>query len=357
MKTIQPIPTLLITLLLLATACQSEEQADVTDEETLVRTVNVNVVEITPGEFNSYIRMAGNVTTSNDVHISAEVSGRVMNVLNREGVRISEGESILKIDDRRLLQEIRRLEAQTEQSRENFERLQNLYNDQNIGSEIDVINARSTFEQNQASLEALRVDLEHTTITAPFDGIVEDISVEAGEMVAPGTEVARMISQSGLKLTIGVPARYANAVDIGDMAEVWFDFAPEEIHSLPVTFIGNSIDPNNRTFRAELEFPTGMEDIKVEMLANVRLRTMHIDSTIVVSEEFILNENGGSVAYVTSENENGQPVAEQRILSTGPASGSQIVVNAGLEPGDYLITVGSAYLQNGTRINIVTPTE
>ncbi|MEX2368766.1 MAG: efflux RND transporter periplasmic adaptor subunit [Balneolaceae bacterium] len=340
---------LIFTVSLVLLSCETEAPEE--SETELVRTVNVELLELEPEDFASYLRLVGTVTTSQDVRISAEVSGRVLEFYKREGDSVRKGGQILKIDDQKLRQEVRRLRAVTEQSRENYERLQRLYETDDIGSEIEVLNARYTYEQNQASLESMEVDLENTSIKAPFNGEIEEILVETGERVSPGTPVLRLISRSGMKITVGIPGRYSGDVDRGDEAEVWFDFAPENRLNLPISFVGSTIDPLNRTFKADLELPDDVVNAKIDMLANVRLRTHHIPEVIVVGEEFIFRRDDHYVAYVAGENEEGQPVAVERSLDLGPTYGNRVVVNEGLNAGDRLITLGSSYLQDGTRIS------
>ncbi|NIQ11239.1 MAG: hypothetical protein GWO08_16805, partial [Gammaproteobacteria bacterium] len=86
---------------------------------------------------------------------------------------------------------------------------------------------------------------------------------------------------------LGVPARYAGAVNLGDMAEIWFDYDTETRYQLPVTFIGNTIDPTNRTFTVEIDLPTELNQVKIDMIANVRLRTERIENAIVIGEEYV----------------------------------------------------------------------
>lgn len=342
---------LFIMLLLLAAACQNGAEEAATEE--LARIVNVHLEEIGKEDFSSYIQLVGRVTSRNDVRVSAEVNGPVREIYRREGDAVRSGESVLKIDDRRLAQEVRRLEAMTRQSEENHERLRRLFEQERIGSEIEVLNARYTWEQNLAALEALRVDLEKTAIEAPFSGEIDEILVEQGEMVMAGTPVFRIINRSALRIVAGVPARYAGSVKAGSEAEVWFDSDPENRIRMPIVFVGNAIDPANRTFRIELEVPSGLEQVKIDMLARVELETLHLDDVIVINGEYIYREQESHIAWVASRDENGREVAERRVLQIGPSWANRVVVTGGLNPGDRLITTGSAYLQDQTRINPV----
>lgn len=334
---------------MLLLACESEPE----DVEQDVRTVNVETEVIEKQQFESFLRQVGMVVTSADVNVSAEVNGRITEVIKREGMPVRAGETVIKIDDRRLQQEVRRLRSATEQSRENYERLERLYDDENIGSEIDVLNSKYTYEQNVSALESMKIDLENTLIKAPFDGVLENLFSEKGEMVSPGVPVFRLVSSINKKIRLGVPARFSEVVDRGDEAEVWFDFDPSERYRMPISFIGNTIDPRNRTFRVEIELPADLDRVKIDMIANVRLRTEQLDDVIVVGEEFVFTKNGSSVVYTVDRNSSGDEIAVENIVKTGSSFANRTVIQEGLNEGELLITLGASYLNDGSRIRIV----
>ncbi|NBC65600.1 MAG: efflux RND transporter periplasmic adaptor subunit [Bacteroidetes bacterium] len=307
-------------------ACETETA----EVEQAVKTVNVETKQVEPEIFESYLQQVGTVTTNRDVRVSSEVSGRIVNLNKEEGEQVKEGETVIKVDDRKLQQELNRLQATTSQSKENYERLKRLYEEQDIGSEIDYLNAKYAYEQNLAALESIRVDLENTSISAPFTGILETVLTEVGEMVSPGTPVFRLISRQSKKVELGVPARFAGSVDLGDMAEVWFDYDTETRYQLPVSFVGNTIDPMNRTFTVEIDLPAELDQVKIDMIANVRLRTERIEDAIVVGEEYVFQKGGNNVIYVSSLDEQGNPIAVERVVSLGSAYGNNIVIRSGL---------------------------
>lgn len=345
MKNIQTITIVLLALGVLF-ACETETA----EPEQAVKTVNVKTERLEPEVFESYLQQVGTVTTNRDVQVSSEVSGRIVSLNKKEGDEVRQGETVIKVDDRKLQQELNRLQATTSQSKENYERLKRLYEEQNIGSEIDYLNAKYTYEQNLAALESVRIDLENTSISAPYTGIVETVLTEIGEMVSSGIPVFRLISKESKKVLLGVPARFAGAVDLGDSAEVWFDYDTETRYQLPVTFIGNTIDPTNRTFAVEIELPTELDQVKIDMIANVRLETEKIEDVIVVGEEYVFQKNGNNVVYVAGRDEEGNPVAAERVVNLGSTYGNNVVIEEGLTVGEELITLGASYLQEGSRI-------
>ncbi len=334
----------------LLTACAQEQEVS---QEELVKTVNVHTEILQPTVFERYLRLVGTVESLNDVNISAEVSGRIERYYADKGSRVTKGEQILKIDDSKLLQEKARLEAQTVQAREQYERLQRVFEQDSIGSEIDIINARSAYRQSKSALESIKVDLQNTTVSAPFDAILEDRMLEVGEMASPGMALVRLIGRDRLTVSAGVPSRFSDVVNIGDQAEVWFDFQSSDTLSLPITYVAESIDPQARTFEIEIALPAKAEKYKIDMIANVKLKTLQRDSVIVVGEEYVYQKEQGFVVYTVEENEQGNSVAREHLVKLGPSHENNVVIEEGLTRGQQLITVGSSFLQNDTRVEVV----
>jgi len=343
---------IIITVLLagLLTACAQEQEVS---QEELIKTVNVQTETLHAKTFERFLRLVGTVESLNDVNISAEVSGRIEKYYADKGSRVAKGEKILKIDDSKLLQEKARLEAQTEQAREQYERLQRVFEQDSIGSEIDVINAKAAYRQSKSALESIKVDLQNTTVSAPFDAILEDRMLETGEMASPGAPLVRLIGREQLTVSAGVPSRFSDVVNIGDQAEVWFDFQSSDTLNIPITYVAESIDPQARTFEIEIALPANAEKYKIDMIANVKLKTLQRDNVIVVGEEYVFQKEQGFVVYTVGENDQGNSVAREQIVKLGPSYENNIVIEEGLTSGQQLITVGSSFLQNDTRVEVV----
>lgn len=340
---------LLITALI--AGCSEGEQN--TSEEELVKTVNVETRTLERQPFERYLKLVGRVESQNDVRISSEVSGRIIKYYVEQGDEVKKGESILKIDDSQLIRERERLEAVTAQARENYERLERLFKQDSVGSEIEYLNAKYNYQQNKAALEAVKVSIEKTSVTAPFDATIENIFLEEGEMASPGAVLVRLIGTNKLKVSAGVPSTYSDVVKKGDRARIWFDFQRADTLKLPINFVGKSINPQARTFEVEFRLPPESENYKVDMLANVMIRTLDQKEVIVIGQEYIYQKDNENVVYTVAENENGDKVARRKSITLGASYKNSIVVLDGLESGEELITVGSSFLQDGMRINIV----
>lgn len=335
--------------------CSSDEMESSEPEE-LIKMVNVETEVLSSEPFNSFLRLVGTVETSDDVQLSAEVSGKVFMHVVSEGQKVQKGQTILRIDDAKLSQEVARLEAVVAQYETTWKRVQTLYEEENIGSEIDYLNAKYAYDQNKSALSSLLVDLENTEIIAPFTGVVETIFVEEGEMVAPGMPAIRLIGANQFVISAGVPARYANVVELGDRVDVWFDTQVQDTLAGTIVYVANSIDPSNRTFKIDIRLPSGKTYYKVDMIANLRLNTLSLNQAVVVSEEFVYSKGEGYVMYVKGTNSEGKDIALERKVELGPSFKTEVVISRGLAPGDEIITIGSAFLNDRVRINVVNST-
>ena len=334
----------------------SSDKMESSEPEELIKMVNVETEVLSSEPFNSFLRLVGTVETSDDVQLSAEVSGKVFMHVVSEGQKVQKGQTILRIDDAKLSQEVARLEAVVAQYETTWKRVQTLYEEENIGSEIDYLNAKYAYDQNKSALSSLSVDLENTEIIAPFTGVVETIFVEEGEMVAPGMPAIRLIGANQFVISAGVPARYANVVELGDRVDVWFDTQVQDTLAGTIVYVANSIDPSNRTFKIDIRLPSGKTYYKVDMIANLRLNTLSLNQAVVVSEEFVYSKGEGYVMYVKGTNSEGKDIALERKVELGPSFKTEVVISRGLAPGDEIITIGSAFLNDRVRINVVNST-
>lgn len=345
------LPILFFSFLMGSCSAPAEEQ---TNADELVKSVNVHTTLVQPRDFRSYVKLVGTITSDSDVEIAAEATGNVQRYFIDKGEKVEKGKPILKIDDQELLAERDRLEAITESSYENYKRLESLLEEEGIGSEIDVINARSQYRQNKASLNAVEIQIKKTLVIAPFDAVLEEKLVEEGEMAsaALGTLLFRLVSSDILKVKVGVPARYADVIKPGSPSKIWFDTNTSDTLSMPISFVGNSIDTQSRTFTAEIPIPNKVE-YKIDMIANVSLQTVEQRGVIVVGQQIIKQkDNGNYVVYVQGQ-DNGHEIALERKIELGPMYQNKVIVTDGLKPNDQLITTGFSFLQDSMRINVV----
>ena len=335
-----------------AAGCGGSEAGATEDADAFVKVVNVETATVEPRSFAATVRLTGEAEPETDVTLSAEEAGVLTRFVAARGQRVGRGAAIAQIDDAVLSAQVEEARAAAQLAEDRYVRQRRLWEEERIGSEIAYLQAKSEAEASAARLEQLRTRLARTVVRAPVAGTVDDHLVDAGEVVQPGTPIARLIDASLLEISGGVPERYAPRVSPGDSAQITFDILPARAFGGTISFVGTAVDRQSRTFPIEIEMDNPDGEVKPYMIANVRVLMRRIDDAIVVPRDVLLRTETGEQVMVVVEGENG-PVAEAREVSLGATSENEVVVTGGLAAGDRLIVRGHQMVDPGDRVRIV----
>jgi RND family efflux transporter MFP subunit len=332
-----------------AEADDAQESAGAAD---FARVINVEVAPLATEGFVEEIRLTSVALASQDVQVAAEESGVIRELYVDRGDRVAEGDPIAKIDDRVLAAQVAQARAAAELAAQTWERRRRLWEDDRVGSEIAYLEARFAAEQTAASLTGLEERLGRTVVRAPFSGVLDDRFVDVGAMVNPGDAIGRLVDLSPIKVAAGVPERYAPDVRVGDEAVVQFEVL-DEPYTSRIGYVGATVDPQNRTFRIEVELanPNGL--IKPQMVAGMSVTRRSVSEAIVVPQDALVRVENGYVVFVLGERE-GVQVAEARPVTLGPTRRNLVVIQEGVTAGEQLIVVGHRSVADGDRVNVVT---
>ena len=334
-------------------ACGSGEGAepDAPSNDT-GRATNVEVETVVGQPFTEFVRVVGTVEANRDVMVAAEESGVIRAFPVSRGARVAAGQPLARIDDAVLRAQYEQAAAEARLARETYERRRRLFEQDQVGSELTVIEARSRAESATAQARSLRTRLDRTVIRAPIAGTVETREVEVGSTVSPGTPVARVVDLSVVKVTGGVPERYAGELAVGDQVRVGLGERGRAEHTGRLTFVGSAVAERGRTFPIEVEIGDPGPGLRPGMTANLRLARRVVDDAILIPQEAMLRDEGGFFVYVVEERD-GQPVATRREVAAGATEGGRVLVDAGLQPGERVVVVGQQRVAHGDRVRIV----
>lgn len=322
--------------------------------EGFVKVVNVELRPLELTDFTTYVRLTGTVEAGDDVRVSAEASGVLERFFAEKGRRVRAGQPLAKIDDEVLTTQVVEARANASLANERYERRRRLWEEQEIGSEITYLQAKYEAEAAAARLANLEARLARTTVRAPISGVFDERFVEAGEMVAVGTPVARIVQVERLKVVGGVPERFAPDVEVGGTARISFDVFPERSFEGTIEYVGATVNESSRTFPIEILMDNPERVVKPQMVANVQVETGRLTDVVVVPQEVLLRTESGYEAFVAVETEDGL-VAEARGVRLGPSFQDRVVITDGLAPGDALIVVGHQLVDPGDRLRVVGP--
>lgn len=338
----------------LLVACGDTAEAGEGDDEgqRFTRVVNVEVLPLVQESFREVIRVTGTVQADQDVIVAAEEAGVVRELLVARGAPVERGQPLIRIDDTLLQIQLQEAEAAAVLARQSWDRRRRLYEDDGAGTEFSYLESRFQLEQTEAALATLMERVERTVVGAPFAGVVDERLVEVGAMVAVGSPVARIVRLDPVKVVGGVPERFAASVRVGSPARITFDVLPGEAFESQVTFVGATVNAQNRTFEVETLLGNTSRIIKPEMVANLELTRGEMDSVIAVPQEALVRVEDGFVAFVVVSDD-GQEVVQTRRLTLGPSQRNRVVVESGLAAGDRLVVVGQQQVAHGDRVRVV----
>ncbi len=330
---------------------KGDTAAQAADPET-VRVVNVEVATVAPGPFVDYIRATGEVEAWSDVTLSAEEAGVVRQFYVAKGAWVRQGGPIAKIDDAVLKAQVEEARAAARLAQEQHDRWRRVWDESKVGSEMGVLQARSQAEGAVARLLSLEARLERTVIRSPVSGVFDEKHIEVGEMALPGARIGRVVATERLKVSAGIPERFAADLKRGAAARITFDIFPGRVFPGAVSFVGSTVDPDNRTFPVEVVLANPERLIKPHMVANVQVERTRLDGAIVIPQDAVVRTEAGYQVFVVGEQES-QLVAEARPVSLGASYENRVVITKGLAAGDRLVVVGQRLVDQGSRVRLV----
>ncbi len=295
------------------------------------------------------VDVRGTVRSRNNVLISAETPAAVQQVLVVEGQQVKRGQVLIIQDGEILRKTIKELEASLNLATTIYERQQKLWA-QNIGTEVQYLEAKNKKEALELKLSTTRSQLSKTRIKAPFDGIVDMIDTRVGEMIQPGVPVVRIVSMSNMYIKADVSESFIGKFRKGQPVKVYFPSTGKTLNST-IAAIGQVINPNNRTFEIDVSLPNHYQ-VKPFMIAVLTLADYENKNAYVVPTRIIQSDRMGNFVYRVVDRDS-TTVVQRVDISVGITYGNQTEITSGLHEGEVLVLKGGIELTNGAAVKVV----
>jgi len=304
--------------------------------------------------FKHYVELQGSVETDQNILITPEMGGVLKKVSVTKGQRVKKGELLASIDDGGMSQTLAQMQVQVALAKTTFERQERLWN-QNIGSEIQYLQAKTAYEGQLKAVNSMQQQVAKASIKAPFSGTIDDIITEKGNVVAPGqTPILRIVSLDNMYVKADVPETYITSIVEGKQVEVFFPVLGEAFVAT-INQTGNFINPNNRTFKAEINVANQKKNIKPNLTARLKINDYTNNAAFIIPQS-IISENamGEQYIYILKQKNQDKAVASRVIIETGKKQGNNIEVLSGLKEGDQVVEEGARSVKDGQSVKIIT---
>ena len=309
----------------------------------------VTTMKVEPRDFLHKVDVRGTVQSRNNVLISAESPTAVLKVHVVEGQEVKKGQLLVTQDGEILRKNIKELESSLELAETMFERQAKLW-EQNIGTEVQYLEAKNRMESLELRLSTTRSQLSKTRIVAPFDGIVDLINIRVGEMAQPGVPIIRLVSMSKMYIKADVSESFVGKFKKGQDVEVYFPSTDARIKST-VKAIGLVINPNNRTFELEVGIPDGLQ-VKPNMITVLTLADYNNEDAMVVPTKIIQSDRLGKFIFAIEQN-GSETVVKRQNIDIGITYKNDTEVKSGIDQGAELVVKGGLGLKDGNQVKVV----
>jgi len=314
------------------------------------------------------LTMIGSAQAFATVSVKSRVDGQILEALFKEGDTVRVGDLLFRIDARPFQVMLRQVQAnlerdraQASKARGDVERYKSLVG-KGFASQQKYEEARATYgalqgtiRAGEAAIEAVRLQLEYTTIRSPIDGRTGNLLVNTGNLVkANDTQPLVVITQfRPIYVTFSVPERYlARIKTLVATARVAVEaripgssVPPAQGH---LVFINNAVDTNTGTIQLKAEFENARNELTPGQFVNVAMTLEERPNALVIPSQALQEGQHGSFVYVMKKDR----TVELRPVVVDDAVGDVTVIASGLAAGEDVVLDGQLQLRPGARVSV-----
>ena len=310
----------------------------------------VSVVTVKDTIFSHYLEVQGNVNTKENLIIYPQFAG-ILNTVNViAGQKVTKGQVLGTIDDGGLSQQLGQLENQLALAKTTFERQKRLW-DQKIGSEIQYLQAQTNMVSQQKAVSQMKAQMAKTRIIAPFNGVIDELIAERGQVVGPGQGLMRIVNLNNMFVSTTVPESYIGKLKVGTEVSVYLASIGKSFNG-KIRQVGNNINPNNRSFGIEVSVPNTENLLRPNQVAKLKI-TDYTNSKAVVVPSNVIQEDadGNQFVFEVSSVKDKTGIAKKVMVKVGKTADNFTEILSGLEPKTIVVGDGVKTVSEGMKLN------
>lgn len=350
----------LVLILFVLTSCSQGKNA----EQPSAKPTPVKTGKVRHVEEREFVSVSGTVVTPDaPVPVAFLVSGKVIEVVPREGDYVEKGQFLAAIDPLDYKLSLQAVSAQAGQakvaldrSKDEYARMKFLYDSKSLaGNDFEkykaaYLSAKQQVDQAIANEKLAQKRLGDASLYAPAAGFISKRAIEPGQTASSGNPVFEIVKLDPVEINVGVPETDIHLVRVGQSASVTIPALPTESFEGKVRVINVSADPNTRTYMTRIVVPNPAHILRVGMVAEARIeadRTVHLMTLPV--ETILRDPQGATIVFVYYPEQ--QRVYAKRV-ETGVVYGREIAIKSGLSGDEAVVFAGQERLRDGTVVSL-----
>jgi membrane fusion protein (multidrug efflux system) len=299
---------------------------------------------VSSGSFDNVLATTANLMASEQVELKAPISGEVLEINFKEGQKVKQGQSIIRMDDRSWKAQLIGLKAQLANAENEYNRKKSLL-DVEGSSQQEVDQAYTAVEILKSQIQQLNINIDLANVTAPFSGVIGMRNFSKGAYLQAGESITFITEVNQLKVDFTVAQKYQSCLEIGKniLVVIESDTLEAKIYA-----INPQISADSRTINVRAVLPQSKSALIMPgSYAEVLISTNFMGDAILIPTQAVIPELNKQTVYVYK---NGK--AEKRTVEIGNRTADKVHVLSGLSVGDTIVTTGLMQIKDGASITL-----
>ena len=323
-----------VALLLVAGCGSKEEPATSVVSAAPQASIQAAVIEIAAAQVPIRVEVTGQVAAIYQATLSSRIQGTIDTLLVREGDRVSKGQTLIQLDSRDVQAELARASAEVENAKAHLARMKTLYGEDAV-SKQELENATRAYKVAEANRKTVLAQLSYTVVKAPFDGVITEKKVEAGELASPGQPLLLMEDPQQLRLEATVAEGDLKSVSLREKIPVVIDAVSTQPLNGIVSQIIPAGDPQTHTFMVKVDLPK-TPGLKSGMFGRLQLDKGTVHTMLVPASAVVARGELTSIFVVGADK-----IGRLRWVKIGRRFDKQVEILSGVNVGEQVMTDGS----------------
>jgi RND family efflux transporter MFP subunit len=311
------------------------------------------ILEIVPAGLGSGLRFPGRVRAVQRAELAVNGPGQLVEFPVAEGEAVAPGDLIARLDPESFETRLAAAQAEFDKATADYERVRELWERSKAVPRAQVDQKRTAMEVARSTFAAARKDLDDARLTAPFGGVIARRLVEPFQNVQAKEAVVSLQNVDELEVVIHVPERVVRGEPKRVAAFAQFADMPERRFPVTLKSYATEADRQTQTYEVVLGLtrPAG-----VSLLPGMALEVFPAETpageeqaSVLVPLRAVRAGTDGSPGVWVVDPESSR--VSRRPITVGTIQGQDIVVLAGLRPGERIVTAGVNHLRDGMLVH------
>lgn len=316
----------------------------------------VTATEVLEQDWEQTLRSVGTLEAVQGVVVTADVPGRVTEILFEAGSEVKQGDVLIRQDTSSERAQLRAAEASAVLAKINLDRITALLKN-NVSSQAEFDTADARYKEAVAHADTIRTNIDKKTVKAPFDGRLGIRLVDIGSDLATGSPIVSLQNIRPILVNFSLPQRDIPKLAAGLQVRLESDAVAGKVFDGEISVINSEVDASTRNVRVQARFDNSEGDLLPGMYANVKIILPDVESVLAVPATAISYATFGDSVFVVAEEKDEKTeaiklVARQQFVRLGRARGDYVAIEAGVDAADTVVSTGVFKLRNGMEVEI-----